>query len=164
MRGQTNNNRLRVRCGELVLDLNKTKMDNEEVSEYVSTERQCPSCEHKGFLIRSDECSDCKNPTPSSVFDQVLHIKKQGERQSSSIQIVKWYPYEELEEKPDQEAQPLNFPKIFVPDSFEEQARKLKIDNPWHDEKEERREEYRNYDRSSRETNSRKVYDDDIPF
>jgi len=117
-------------CAHPVVDLNTTDMKPKDISSFVARKRPCPECKHVGMLLQQVECDKCKDPTPLSIFDCNLEIKRQGEGTQSSIQIPRWEAADipkDLEEM----CKPFEFKKIFAADPFDIQAKILKIKNPW---------------------------------
>jgi hypothetical protein len=121
-------------CGHVVIDSAKTDLNEAELNEYIKEPRQCPSCNHVGHLLKQTECDGCQDPEPLSIFDCELEIKRQGDRQNSSVFVPRWTKKPLPDECADL-VEPYNFKSVFAPDPFEYQAAALKIDNPYKNEK-----------------------------
>jgi hypothetical protein len=123
------------KCANPLIDLNKTDLDQKAIQSLISHTMEC-SCGHRDYPLRQLECSECKDPRPLSLFDCDVEIKRQGEGTNSSIQVPRWV-HTELSKELAEMAKPWPFKRIFAPDSFEWQAKVLKIRNPYGDTKQE---------------------------
>jgi len=118
-----------AKCAEPLIDLTNTELDTKAIQSLVSRPMEC-KCGHKAFPLRQVECSKCQDPTPMSIFDCDVEIKRQGEGTNSTIQIPRWVPTE-LSDELKELAKPWPFKRVFAPDPFEWQAKVLKIRNPY---------------------------------
>jgi DNA-directed RNA polymerase subunit RPC12/RpoP len=119
-----------AKCGHPLIDIAECDLDHDGIAKYVARKQECPECGKRDYLIRQVECDQCQDPTPLSVFDCTLEIKRQGEGTNSTVQIPRW-TVEDLPKELEEMAKPYNFKKVFAPDPFEWQAKVLKIRNPY---------------------------------
>ena len=117
-------------CGEPLIDLVETELSDNDIQKLVAHKMKCPKCGTEDFPLRQVECSGCQDPTPLSIFDCDLEIKRQGEGTNSTIQIPRWTPTE-LSEDLQELAKPWKLGQVFQPDPFEWQAKVLKMRNPY---------------------------------
>jgi len=113
-------------CGATLLEIGNP----EEADTFGGARHECPKCKAVDFPLKQNECDRCQDPTPLSIFDCNLEVKRTGENTASTIQIPRWEQIEltkELEEL----AKPWPFAKIFAADPFEIQAKVLKVRNPY---------------------------------
>lgn len=116
-------------CASVIIDMNRTDLSDEEIAEVVNNPYEC-KCGNKDLLLRQMECDKCQDPTPLSIFDVDMDIKRQGEGTNSTIQIPRFTKTDISEELEDM-AKPYNFKQIFAPDPLDIQAKLLKISNPY---------------------------------
>lgn len=128
-----------AKCAEPLIDLGNTELSDKEIMSLTARHMECPSCGNRDFPIRQVECDGCQDPTPLSIFDCDLEIKRQGEGTNSTIQIPRWTPTE-LSDDLKEMAKPWPFKKVFAPDPFDWQAKVLKIRNPYGDSKDQARD------------------------
>jgi len=119
-------------CAHVVVNMETTKLDQNEVDRITAAPFKCPKCEHTDYLLEQVECNNCQDPEPLSIFDCDLEIKRQGEGTNSTIQIPRWTPTE-LSKELKEMAKPYDFPAIFGGDPLDIQAKLLKIKNPYTD-------------------------------
>jgi ribosomal protein L37E len=131
-------------CGFAVVDMSTTQLTDAEIEEKKFSKVKCSECGTEDYLLRHTDCSGCKDPKPLSIFDCDLEIRRQGEGTNSTIQIPDWQ-FKPLDKELEPLAKPWPFKQIFAPDSFEWQAKALKIANPYADEKVD--EHARDYDK-----------------
>jgi hypothetical protein len=117
------------KCAHPLIDMNTTDMELKAINSYVARKRECPECGHIAVPMKQVDCDNCKDPSPLSIFDCELEIKRQGEGTNSTIQIPRW-TRAEIPEDLKELCKPFTFKRIFAPDPFEIQAKILKIKNP----------------------------------
>ena len=120
------------KCGEILVraeDFNvRVKEESEQLQKLTGGPLKCNKCGHTGTLLTQYECTGCKDPSPLSIFDCDIEIKRQGEGTKSSIQIPRW-THTELSDELKEMATPYNFSEIFFPDPMDIQAKLLKVTN-----------------------------------
>lgn len=121
------------KCANIVVDMENTDLKDEEIAKLADTIHTCRECGNKDELLWQLECENCQDPTPLSVFDCDLEIKRTGEDTNSTIQVPHWTP-RDLTKELLELAKPWPFNKIFRGDPFEIQAKILKIRNPYAEE------------------------------
>lgn len=125
-----------VKCQAVWLDATESEMSDEDLLKYRNNVHKCPECGHVDLPFPEFECDSCNEPKSLGLFDVDVDIKRQGEGTKSTLQIGRWV-HKELSEELQEMAHPWPFDKIFSPDSFDYQAKCLKIDNPYTDGKAE---------------------------
>lgn len=143
-------------CGAMLLDITDVKPD--EADTFGGTARKCPKCGKEDFPLKQNECNACQDPTPVTIFDCNIEVKRTGEKTGSTIQVPRWEKIE-LTEELKELTQPWPFRKIFEADPFSIQAKVLKIRNPYEDEEaSSHAEDY------SKDDAGAAAADDEIPF
>lgn len=122
------------KCGEVVIDMNDTELNDGEIRKIISQPHTCRECKNRDLLLEQKECSKCDDPEPLSIFDCDLEIKRTGEGTNSTIQIPRWTATEMSEEMVKEFGRPYPFHEIFKGDPFKIQAKVLKVKNPYEDE------------------------------
>lgn len=121
------------KCGKIAIDLDKydlrEKEDREEVDHIVSTPYAC-KCGNTDYLVGQQECSGCQDPTPLSIFDSDIEISSVGEDTQSTILVPRW-THTELSKELQEMAKPFDFPQIFAGDPLDQQAKMLRVSNPY---------------------------------
>jgi hypothetical protein len=128
-------------CAEPLIDLANTDMKDEDILKVTARHMECPKCGTKDFPIKQSECDGCQDPTPLSIFDCDLEIKREGENTDSTIMVPRWTPTE-LSDDLKEMAKPWPFKKVFSPDPFDWQAKVLKIRNPYGSEGQDKARDY----------------------
>lgn len=127
------------KCGKTVLRADKFDLDNEEdrkrLAEKKRTPTQCKHCGETSIPLPVRECEKCDDPTPLSIFDCDIEVKREGEGSKSTIQVPRWTA-KELSDELKEMAEPWQFDKIFFPDPFAIQMTTLRIHGecPYKDE------------------------------
>lgn len=119
-----------AKCAEVLIDLAHTSLKEDEIARKTALPMECGECGTKDTPILQRECSDCDDPVPLSIFDCDIEIKREGERTATTIQIPRW-TQTELSEDLEKLARPWEFSKLFAPATLEEQAKILKVENPY---------------------------------
>lgn len=117
-------------CGHPVIDMNETRLSDNEIAEIVLDIQECQKCGNKDYLLRQLECDKCQDPTPLSIFDVDIDVKRQGEGTNSTIQIPRFTACDISDELKDL-CKPYDFKQVFAPDPLDIQARLLKINNKY---------------------------------
>lgn len=129
-------------CGEVIIDLDTTDLNKEEIRKITCRPYTCPECKTRGLLLEQSECSGCDDPEPLSIFDCDIEIKRTGEGTQSSIQIPRWNATELTKEMLDEFGKPYPFEEIFKGDPFKIQAKILKVKNKYEDDTDKHTKDY----------------------
>lgn len=140
-------------CGNELLNVAQTGWTNAQYDTYSKTPQQCMRCQRQElpksvFECGFDEryarvgtgCPDNVEPRKTSVFDSVLWVQREGENTESEIAVKK---YELISQFKTPDGRPLsdvlkdlvrapfNLAEMYSPDSLDEQAETLRIQNPY---------------------------------
>ena len=63
-------------CGEAVIEMDTTTLDEEDIDKMTSEECTCPHCQHTGYLEDVYECSNCNSAKRASLFDFDLKVQR----------------------------------------------------------------------------------------
>lgn len=148
-------------CGECAAQLlDIADVSPKEAELFGGAPKKCPKCEKEDFPLRLNECNKCQDPTPVSIYDCNIEVKRTGEKTQSAIQVPRWERVELTDELKEM-AKPWPFRKIFEADPFSIQAKVLKIRNPYADEEADKHAE--NYG-GAEAGEGDAAADDEIPF
>ena len=132
-----------MKCYHALIEMDDTNKSNEQIDEIVAIPQECPNCGHVDYLEKQVECDKCEDGKPLSLFDCDLEIKRTGEGTNSTIQIPRWHICD-LDPRVEKMVKPFAFDKMFKPDTFEEQAKALRIENPYKGDEQQHSEDYDN--------------------
>lgn len=114
-------------CGEAVVIMSETSLDDEDLTRLRTEEVMCPQCRHTGYLEAAVECSNCSDPEPATLFDFDLRVKRTPSTNSENgnqtvLQIIKALGPRPISDVYGEDLRtPLDLPKIFAPDTIERQ-------------------------------------------
>lgn len=77
------------------------------------------------------KCSSCKTPTPRSIFNTAIRMKKAGDGQTSSLSFEPEFDVELEDWMREEPFGARDLEEIMTPESLEKQADKLGVDNPF---------------------------------
>lgn len=112
-------------CKEAVIDMSTTTLTDEEIAKAVDDEVVCPHCGQDTFLEEVIQCSACPAPARAGLYDVDLFVKRvQGEGNQTSLHFTGHGPIAPID--PVFDAKPLDFEKMYAPDTLEKQSEKFK--------------------------------------
>lgn len=139
-----------AQCGQELIDVATTGWTNQQLDQYAKQPIGCQRCGYVGLPVPAFSCGfnenfqqvapECANPKQTALWDCVLWIQREGESTSSEIVITRIDPIATFQ-TPDN--RPLtdhirelvkdryDLAEMFKPDSLEEQAKRLFIQNPY---------------------------------
>lgn len=114
-------------CGEAVVDMQSTSLDEEDLERLRTEEARCPHCGATDYLEDMVECKNCDHGEPATLFDFDLKVKrvettaKDGGNQTALQITGAMGPRPIADAYGEDLRQPLDLPKVFTPDSMERQ-------------------------------------------
>ena len=114
-------------CGEPIVELADTTLDEDEIERLSIEEVRCPNCHFTGYLEDYIRCSNCTAAAQATIFDFNLEVKRVPTADSefanqTSLQILRAIGPEPLDSKYGEDLRkPLDLSKIFTPSSPERQ-------------------------------------------
>jgi hypothetical protein len=137
-------------CDNELLDVVSAGWTNEQLDQFSKMPCQCQKCGYQGFPVPAYSCGfnenfrrvqdECQDPVQMSFWDCVLWVQREGESKDSELIITRVDPISTFV-TPD--GRPLadhlkeiakdrfNLVEMYKPDSLEEQAKRLFVQNPW---------------------------------
>lgn len=137
-------------CDNELLDVASTGWTNDQLSQYAGMIIGCQKCGYQGYPVPVYSCGfnenyqriaeECRNPEQMSFWDCVIWVQREGESTNSELVITRFDPISSFQ-TPD--GRPLadiikeltqnrfDLVETYKPDSLEEQAKRLFIQNPY---------------------------------
>ena len=117
-----------ARCGADLYVLSEDLTDI-EVEELLTRETRCEECNHVGQPVEGLACEgNCSAPKRASIFDTTITVKKSGTGTATALQFSD-LKIEDLANEVLEFAKPLDFERLFEPNTLEEQAQILQCKN-----------------------------------
>lgn len=117
-------------CGEAVIDMSSTSLNDKEIAEQSQKVVRCPACKTDGYLKPVIECANCTpagmEPRQATIFDVDLKVKRMEPADGSNattLIISSWSEPHPVAPPFDGLAQNLDLAKIFTPTSMEQQVK-----------------------------------------
>ena len=112
------------RCGVVVIDINTTQLSPTQIEETTRKICKCPKCGAEVFLQEHVSCKECKQGARATLFDVHLKLKRIPGANSTqnTLAILGWEWARPIPQHLASIVVPMDFPKIFAPDSLETQA------------------------------------------
>jgi len=149
-------------CGREVIDTEASDFDlsKKQLKSITSRPYHCKKCDTAAPLLPVRDCDSCKSPKPVRIWDVDLQVSRQGgqdeRRTTLSFHKHRVCDLDERCEKLVPERPTLH--RIFAPDPIENQAKVMKVRNPWSDDDSRRHLQDRD------DTKDDPADDEDIPF
>lgn len=136
-------------CQDCQSEWSVYESDNPEISKLVNGAMKCNNCGHDGLPKPILVCTDCESPDPYGVFDCQMKIQMVGSKDGKSKEmridnVLVQEPDPRLfdpkfqgdeEEWANKAAEgmskPIDLDKLLAPSSADDQARQLKVQNPF---------------------------------
>ena len=114
-------------CGEAVVEMDSTTLNDEELEKLRNEEVQCPACRESGYLEEMIRCLNCSQGEQATLFDFDLEVKrvktagKDGGNQTA-LQILRAIGPKQIDPIYGEDLRkPLDLTKIFAPTPIEKQ-------------------------------------------
>lgn len=115
-------------CGEAVVEMDSTTLDEEDLLKLRNEEVQCHNCKHTDFLEDMIRCTQCGHGEQATLFDFDLEVKrtetasKDGGNNQTALQILRAIGPRPIDDMYGEDLRkPLDLPKIFAPTSLDKQ-------------------------------------------
>lgn len=127
-------------CGEAVIEMATTRLEDAQIKEMTQDEVTCPHCRHHGFLEELIHCRNCSKGSRATLFDFDLEIQRvkvgSGDSKNTQLQITRAIGPKPIDATyPEEVRRPLDLVARFAPTPLDKQ-REL-FGTPPSDEEEE---------------------------
>lgn len=136
-------------CKNELLDTAQSGWTNDQIKQFMETQQTC-ACGYVGLPVSVYECGyddnfvqvsePCGNSQKTTIFDCVIWVQREGENMESKVVVKRvelLSQYKTPDNRPLSEhlkeivKEPFNLVEMYKPDSVEDQAEALRIENPY---------------------------------
>ena len=137
-------------CDNELLDVAATGWTNQQLEQFAKMPVGCQKCGYQGLPVPAYSCGfndnfqriaqECADPVQASLWDHVIWVQREGESTSSELVITRVDPiatYQTPDGRPladhlkELASDRFNLAEMNKPDSLEEQAKRLFVQNPY---------------------------------
>lgn len=112
-------------CGEAVIDMEETSLDEEGIAKLTMNECKCPHCGHVGYLEDVIECTACDHAERAQLYDYDFEVKRiansDGGNQTTLNFVRAHGPRPIGKEVSEDLRKPLDLTAIFAPTPLDKQ-------------------------------------------
>lgn len=120
-------------CGESLIDLSRTNLNQEQIHERINTPQLCPRCRQERFMQEIYQCSVCTpqgaNAQKASLFDVDIQVRRQKNPEENGTQLLVVGTSDPQPINPifTEIAKPLDLDKMYAPTDINLQAQLFKV-------------------------------------